>query len=69
MSTNQNPTTYSIDIEPVGDHLQVTIPEIGITLETSPGEIQRDDAERVALAAISKYEHQQYEAARQAKAS
>ncbi len=66
--SNNPTTTYTIDYQPAGDHLQVTIPEIGVTLETGPGEIKREDAERVALAAISKYEHQQYEAA-QAKAS
>ncbi len=66
MSTNP---TYAIDIQPVGDHLQVSIPEIGVILETGPGEIHRDDAERVALAAISRYERQQYEAAERVKAS
>jgi hypothetical protein len=71
MSTNQNPTTYSIDFElqPAKNNLKVSIPEIGLILETGPGEIKREDAERVGLAAISRYEHQQYEAARQAKAS
>ncbi len=62
-----NPTTYTIDIQPVGDHLKVTIPEIGVTIETGPGEVKRDDAEWVALAAISRYEHQQYEAAQGCK--
>jgi hypothetical protein len=63
-----NNPTYTIDIQPIGDHLQVTIAEIGVTLETGPGETSRDDATRVAGAAISRYEQQQYEAA-QAKAS
>jgi hypothetical protein len=63
-----NESTYTIDIQSVGDHLQVTIPEIEVTISTAPGETRREDAERVALAAISKYEHQQYEATR-AKAS
>jgi hypothetical protein len=66
--SNNSTTNYTIDFVPVGDHLQVTIPEIGITVETGPGETRRDDVERVALAAISRHEHQQYEAA-QAKAS
>jgi hypothetical protein len=61
-------TVYTIDFVLVGDHLKVTIPELEIELETAPGETRREDAERVGLAAISKYEHQQYEAA-QAKAS
>jgi hypothetical protein len=64
---NENPQ-YTIDFVLVGDHLQVAIPELGIELETAPGETRREDAERVGLAAISRYEHQQYEAA-QAKAS
>ena len=68
MSTNQNPT-YNIDIEPIGDHLQVSVPELGIVLETAPGKIKRDDAVDLALSAISKYLHQQYEAERRVKAS
>jgi hypothetical protein len=55
-------------IVPAGDHLQVTIPELGITVETAPGEIKRDDAERVALAAISDYQLKQWERS-QVKAS
>ena len=66
--SNNPTTTYTIDYQLVEDHLQVTIPEIGVTVETAPGEIKREDAERVGLAAISRYEHQQYEA-RQVKAS
>jgi hypothetical protein len=68
MSSNQNPTTYTIDIQPVGDHLKVTIPDLGIVLETEPGKIKRDDAVDLALSAISRWEHQQYKAA-QVKAS
>lgn len=69
MSTN--PTTYIIDFtpQPAKNNLRVTIAELGIELETASGEVKLEDAERVALAAISKYEHQQYEAARQVKAS
>jgi hypothetical protein len=63
-----NNPTYTIDIQPVGDHLQVTIPELGITVSTASGEIKRDDAERVALAAISKWQMQQWERS-QVKAS
>jgi hypothetical protein len=57
-------TTYTIDFEPIGDHLRVTIPELGFVLETAPGETRRDDPERVALAAISRNEHQQHQAAK-----
>ena len=64
---NENPT-YTIDIQPVGDHLQVTIPELGIVVETDPGYNKRDDAERVALTAISDYHLKQDERA-QVKAS
>lgn len=63
-----NNPTYTIQINPAGDHLQVTIPELGITVETAPGEIKRDDAERLALAAISDYQLKQYERS-QVKAS
>ena len=61
--------TYTIDIHPVGDHLQVSLPELGLVLETKPGEMKREDAERIALAAIARYDRQQYEAARGVKAS
>lgn len=47
-----NETTYTIQLEAVGDHLQVTIPELGITVETAPGKTSRDDAFDVAHAAI-----------------
>jgi hypothetical protein len=64
-----NNPTYTIDFAPVGDHLQVTIQELNITVSTASGEVKLEDAERVALAAISKYEHQQYEATQEVKAS
>jgi hypothetical protein len=63
-----NEPKFTIDIVPVGDHLQVSVPELGIVVETGPGETKRDDAERVALAAISAYQQQQYERS-QVKAS
>jgi hypothetical protein len=59
-----NEPKFTIDIVPVGDHLQATIPEFGLVVETGPGETKRDDAERVALAAISDYHMQQYERSR-----
>ena len=69
MSSN-NPT-YTIDFEPqpAKNNLRVSIPELGIVLETEPGETKLDDAERVALAAICRYEYQQHEAAHEVKAS
>jgi hypothetical protein len=64
MKSNQKPTTYTIDYQLVGDHLQVTIPELGIVLETAPGKIKRDDATSVAMSAIAKWlhEHEQVKA-------
>jgi hypothetical protein len=66
----KNNPVYTIDFElqPAKNNLRVTVAELGIELETAPGEVKREDAERVALAAISKHERKQYEAA-QAKAS
>ena len=52
---SENPK-YTIDIVPQGDHLHMIIPELLIERETAPGEVKREDAERVALAAISKHE-------------
>jgi len=63
-----NNPTYTIDIVPVGDHLQVTIPELGMVLETAPGKIKRDDALEMALSAISTWQQKQDERA-QMKAS
>jgi hypothetical protein len=59
---------YTIDIRPVGDHLEIFIPELKLTVSTEPGQTTRDDAERVALATISAYQQQQYERS-QVKAS
>ena len=59
-----NNPTYAIDIQPVGDHLQVSIPDLGIVLETAPGKIKRDDAVDLALSAISEYLRKQDERAR-----
>ncbi len=60
---NENPK-YTIDIVPVGDHLQVSVPELGIVLETPSGKIKRDDAVDLALSAISEYQQKQDERAR-----
>jgi hypothetical protein len=67
---NENPV-YTIDFElqPAKNNLRVTVAELGIELETAPGEVRREDAERVALSAISRHEHRKYEAAQAAKAS
>ena len=60
---NENPK-YTIDIQPIGDHLQVSIPDLGIVLETKPGQMKRDDAVEIALSAISEYLRKQDERAR-----
>jgi hypothetical protein len=58
---SENPT-YTIDIQPVGDHLQVTLPELEIVLETAPGKIERDDALEMAFSAISDSQQKKDEA-------
>jgi hypothetical protein len=55
---NENPK-YTIDIVPVGDHLQVSVPELGIVLETTSGKTRRDDAVDLALSAISEWQQKQ----------
>ena len=65
--SSKNPT-YAIDIQPVGDHLQVSIPDLGIVLEPKPGQTKRDDAVEMALPAISEYLRKQDERS-QVKAS
>ena len=49
MSTNP---TFTLNIEPQGDHLQVSIPEIGVTVETAAGEMSRDAATAAGQRAI-----------------
>jgi hypothetical protein len=61
---------YTLNIEPVGDHLQVTIPEIGVTVETTGN--TRREAEDVGLRAITDYlmrTRQRRSTARRAKTS
>jgi hypothetical protein len=43
---------YTLQLKAVGDHLEVTIPELGITVSTEPGKTSQDDAFDVAHAAI-----------------
>jgi len=43
---------YTINFETAGDHLVVTIPEIGVTVETAAGELTRDAATAAAQRAI-----------------
>ena len=50
-------------VQPVGDHLQVAIPELGWVLETAPGKPRRNGTVFLALSAIRAYLHKQVEAA------
>jgi hypothetical protein len=65
---SNEPEKYTITIQPVGDHLQVTISDLGIVVETEPGQMKRVDAERAATRAITEYVLKQREEA-QARAS
>jgi hypothetical protein len=58
---SENPT-YIISIQPIGNHLQLTIPELWIVLETAPRKIKRDDALEMALSAISNSQQKKDEA-------
>src|SRR5260370_33985849 len=44
---------FTLNIEPLGDHLQVTIPELGITVQTTG--TTRREAEQVAFRAIDEH--------------
>ena len=54
-----NHPTYTIEVLPVGDHLKVTIPDLGLVVETQPGKIKRDDAVALALAVIREWQKKQ----------
>ena len=58
---SENPT-YIIGIQPIGNHLQLTIPELWIVLETAPGKTKRHNAREMALTAISDCQQKQDEA-------
>ncbi len=52
------PTTkYTLNIEPIGDHLEVTIPEIGVTVATTGA--SRNEAIDAAHRAIKEHVLQQ----------
>jgi hypothetical protein len=46
---------YTLQLKSVGDHLEVTIPELNITVSTEPGQTSRDAALDVASEAIIEY--------------
>jgi hypothetical protein len=63
------PITYTIKVKTAsGGGLLVTIPELGITVETAPGKTSRDDATDIAQQAIIQYHMKQREES-QAKVS
>jgi hypothetical protein len=64
---NENPK-YTLQLKSVGDHLEVFIPELGITVQTASGDTSRDNALDLAQNAIIDYHLAQREEA-QAKAS
>jgi hypothetical protein len=47
--------TYTLQLKQVGDHLEVFIPELNVTVSTEPGKTSRDDALDVAHQAIEEY--------------
>jgi GH35 family endo-1,4-beta-xylanase len=65
----KNNPTYTIKHEQIGDHLQVHIVELDITVETDPGKTSRDDALDLAHQAITKYHLAQRSQPEQVKAS
>ena len=55
------PRTYTLDIKEVGDHLEVFIPELGITVETEPGKLTHQDALDVVHTVVEQREMAEYE--------
>jgi hypothetical protein len=56
-----NNPTYTLAIVPQGDHLQVTIKELNITVETTAGDLDRGHALDVAHNAIVSWHLKQRE--------
>ena len=65
---NENPK-YTLQLKAVGDHLEVYIPELDITVETQPGETSYDAALNLAHDAVVEYHLKQREQEAAAKAS
>ncbi len=53
--------TYTIDIKPKGDHLEIHVPELHITVQTKPGEMSRNAAFDAAHLAIEQWHLEQRE--------
>jgi hypothetical protein len=56
-----NNPTYTIKQTRVGDHLEVTIVELGLTVETAPGKTSYDDALDLAHDVIVEHQTKQRE--------
>jgi hypothetical protein len=65
----KNNPTYTIQLKAVGDHLEVYIPELDITVETQPGETSYNAALNVAHDTVVDYYLKQREQETAAKAS
>jgi hypothetical protein len=55
------PRTYHFDIKEVGDHLQVFIPELDLTVETEPGKVSHQDALDALHLAVEQRDSREYE--------
>ncbi|HXL35729.1 MAG TPA: hypothetical protein VN954_00850 [Ktedonobacteraceae bacterium] len=64
-----NNPTYTLQLKAVGDHLEIYIPELDITVETQPGETSYDAALSLAHDAVVEYHLKQHEQETAAKAS
>jgi hypothetical protein len=64
-----NNPTYTLQLKAVGDHLEVYIPELDITVETQPGETSYDAALSLAHDAVVEYHLKQRKQETAAKAS
>jgi hypothetical protein len=58
---NETHPTYTIKHTRVGDHLEVTIVELGLTVETQPGQTSYDDALDLAHDVIVEHQLKQRE--------
>ena len=55
------PQDFTLNIKEVGDHLEVHIPELNITVSTAPGKTTHSDVLNVAHTAIEQHVMQEYE--------
>jgi len=64
-----NNPTYTLQLKAIGDHLEIFIPELDITVETQPGETSYDAALSLAHDAVVEYHLKQREQETAAEAS